>query len=173
VAKFYQKKTMSAQSSSKSCSQGHRNLTFPFLSITYLIAGHKGCKVALFRPVSLVKLRTDCPSVSTIMKSEMLCGIKAACSCVMLIPRLKIKSYYRKEKGERHGNMLREDNFPRKVKKYRKTVFGVSATRFCIFGEKILLIFLHRGACPSLFRGLPCADARSNTQQPASAGLPQ
>jgi hypothetical protein len=37
----------------------------------------------------------------------------------------------------------------------------------------IVVIFVHRGVGPLLFRGRSCAGARSNTQQPASARLSQ
>jgi hypothetical protein len=37
----------------------------------------------------------------------------------------------------------------------------------------IVVIFVHRGVGPSLFRDCSCAGARSNTQQPASARLSQ
>jgi hypothetical protein len=36
-----------------------------------------------------------------------------------------------------------------------------------------VVIFVHHGVGPSLFRGRSCAGARSNTQQPASGRLSQ
>jgi hypothetical protein len=42
-----------------------------------------------------------------------------------------------------------------------------------VFGKIVVVIFVHRGMGPALFRGRSCAGARSNTQQPASARLSQ
>jgi hypothetical protein len=50
---------------------------------------------------------------------------------------------------------------------------GVRIAVLLIRGKIIVVIYVHRGVGPSLFRGRSCAGARSNTQQPASARLSQ
>jgi hypothetical protein len=55
----------------------------------------------------------------------------------------------------------------------RHTSFAGLSIAVLLIRGKIVVIFVHRGVGPSLFRGHPCAGARSNTQQPASARLSQ